>query len=70
MNRSWSGIKVSSPEIWYVAYHLMGRVEKSNLILNHLQAYRDIVDKHLIRDLLRNKGLKFEIREELSKLVQ
>ncbi|MEK3786935.1 MULTISPECIES: hypothetical protein [Paenibacillus] len=70
VNRSWSGIKVSSPEIWYVAYHLMGRVEKSNLILNHLQAYRDIVDKHLIRNLLRNKGLNPEIREELSNLVQ
>lgn len=69
-NRTWDGIKVSSPEIWYLAYHLMGREEKSNLILGHLQAYKDIVDKHLIRDLLRNNGLNSEIREELSKLIQ
>ncbi|MFE6073387.1 hypothetical protein ACFVQB_02795 [Paenibacillus sp. NPDC057886] len=69
-NRTWDGIKVSCLEIWYVAYYLMGRKEKSNLILGHLQTHKEIVDQHLIRDLLMKTGLNYEIREELSKLIQ
>lgn len=69
-NREWDGIKVSSPEIWYVAYYLMGREEKSKLILGYLETHKEIIDKHLIRDLLKKKGLNDEIREELSKLIQ
>ncbi|MGP0576863.1 hypothetical protein ACTP13_07580 [Paenibacillus peoriae] len=69
-NREWDGIKVSSPEIWYVAYYLMGREEKSNLILGYLKTHKEIVDKHLIRDILKKNGLNDEIREELSKLIQ
>jgi len=48
----------------------MGRKEKSNLILAHLQTHKEIVDQHLIRDLLMKTGLNYEIREELSKLIQ
>lgn len=69
-NREWDGIKVSNPEIWYVAYYLMGREAKSNLILGHLQRHKEIVDQHVIRDLLMRNGLNYEIKEELSKLIQ
>ncbi|MDK8193300.1 hypothetical protein QP794_24740 [Paenibacillus sp. UMB7766-LJ446] len=69
-NRTWDGIKVSRPEIWYVAYYLMGREAKSNLILGHLQTHKEIVDQHVIRDLLMRNGLNYEIKEELSKLIQ
>jgi hypothetical protein len=69
-NREWDGIKVSSPEIWYLAYYLMERKEKSNLILGYLQTHREIVDEHLIKELLMKNGLNYEIREELRKLIQ
>ncbi|WP_152378927.1 hypothetical protein [Paenibacillus brasilensis] len=69
-HREWDGIKISSPEIWYVAYYLMSREEKSNLILGYLQAHKEIVDKDLIRDLLKHNGLNYKIREELGKLIR
>lgn len=68
-NHSWGEIKLPSLEVWYVAYYLMGRKEKSQLILNYLQANQEMVDTALITDLIKRIGMNNEISEELGKLV-
>ncbi|WP_330949436.1 hypothetical protein [Virgibacillus sp. MG-45] len=34
---TWQGIKIGSPEAWYVAYTLMQREEKAKILLHYLQ---------------------------------
>lgn len=63
------GIKLSNPEIWYVAYDLMGRKEKSNLIMKYLTTNKDKTNKYLIKQLLMQDGLNKEIRQELLSLM-
>lgn len=36
---SWHGVQVSSPEVWYVAYALMQRTEKAELLLAYLREH-------------------------------
>lgn len=35
----WNGIALGSPEVWYAAYALMGRQEKSSALLRYLQEH-------------------------------
>lgn len=39
----WDGIRISDPEIWYVAYRLMNRESKASLLRDYLQ--RRIIGK-------------------------
>jgi hypothetical protein len=34
----WKGIPIGSPEVWAVAYRLLGRLEKSEALFRHLAA--------------------------------
>ncbi|ULL13261.1 hypothetical protein DVH26_01455 [Paenibacillus sp. H1-7] len=46
----WENIRMGSPEVWAVAYGLMNRIEKSQLLFAYLQekgASRDIVERML-----------------------
>ncbi|MEF2965859.1 hypothetical protein V3851_08465 [Paenibacillus sp. M1] len=67
---NWDGINLSSPEIWYIAYFLMGRKEKARLILSYLKENKVKVNELLIRDLLKKDSLNNEIRQEFKLLIQ
>ncbi|WP_342555618.1 hypothetical protein [Paenibacillus sp. FSL R7-0652] len=69
-DRTWHGMNISSPELWYTAYHMMGRKEKSDLILEYLQTNNEIVNQHLLNSLLDNGNLTYEIRQGLSTLLK
>jgi hypothetical protein len=55
----WRGIPLGSPEVWAVAYALLGRAEKSELVLGHLEragvddAARSRLIEEPLPDLLR-----------------
>ncbi|MBY3624455.1 hypothetical protein HGO21_33670 [Acinetobacter sp. CUI P1] len=48
---SWNGVQVSAPEVWFVAYALMNRTDKANLLFS----------------FLKNNGAKNEILNKLMK---
>ena len=61
----WCGVPLGSPEAWAVAYHLLGRPAKRDLLLGHLRASGH--DPTLIANLLR-QPLPEEIARELATL--
>jgi hypothetical protein len=61
----WDGIQVGSPEVWYVAYSLLNRKDKSDLLLSFLKEKG--ADKHILQ-ILKNEPLPDEILEEISSL--
>lgn len=63
----WQGIDVSSPEIWYVAYRMMGREQKAEFLLNYLKANGS--NKPLILALSGHDILDEKIKLELMALV-
>jgi hypothetical protein len=65
----WDGIKLSSLEVWYAAYYLMGRKERANLILSYLKTNKEKINVHLINNLLKKDGLNNELRQELTLLI-
>jgi hypothetical protein len=59
ISSSWNGIKVGSPEVWFVAYTLMGRNSKAKLIYNYLE--RNGVNEEAIEKLNSHDTLPNEI---------
>lgn len=65
----WNGIHMASPEVWYVAYYLMGRQSKADLLLHYLQNNACTINYSLIEDLLKSTSLGHELRQSLISLV-
>lgn len=59
----WHGIQMGSPEVWYVAYALMNREAKADLLLAYLKEVG--INQHMI-DVLREQPLPDGILEALS----
>ncbi|MEK3658682.1 hypothetical protein NSQ29_03925 [Paenibacillus sp. FSL F4-0236] len=73
---SWNGVQVSAPEVWFVAYALMNRMDKANLLFSFLKnngARNEILNKlmkeplpdellHNLESLFikHNEGLQYE----------
>ncbi|WP_373232233.1 hypothetical protein [Cohnella sp.] len=65
----WDNINLSSPEIWYVAYSLMKRQRKAELILEYLRNNVEKVNSDILRELLNKTELSEEIKQNLSQLI-
>ncbi|QYR19216.1 hypothetical protein KZ483_14770 [Paenibacillus sp. sptzw28] len=63
----WNGIQVGSPEAWYVAYALMNRKEKADLLLSYLKTVG--ANKGLLKILMK-EPLPEEILEECVSLIK
>jgi hypothetical protein len=61
----WRGVPLGSPEAWAVAYHLLGRPAKRDLLLGHVRACGH--DPRLVATLL-CQPLPEEIARELAAL--
>ena len=61
----WHGVPLGSPEVWAVAYRLMGRHPKAELLLGHLR--RHGADPAIVRRLLA-EPLPAPIRDDLTDL--
>ncbi|MCS7464564.1 hypothetical protein N0M98_31190 [Paenibacillus doosanensis] len=61
----WHGIRIGSPEVWAVAYALMGRQSKAALLLAYLREHG--ADREALR-LLLEEPLPDRIRAELERL--
>ncbi|MBW5446527.1 hypothetical protein GE107_10700 [Cohnella sp. CFH 77786] len=66
----WDGIKVSSPEIWYVAYSLMKRKRKSEVLMDYLKSNIGTVNKELVEFLIKMPHLTRGVRDELIQLIK
>lgn len=66
----WEGVRISSLEVWYVAYKIMGRESKADLILKFLGSNPQSVNGELIHELLAMPALTGELREELIRLIR
>lgn len=64
---TWHGISLSAPEIWYVAYKMMGREPKAELLYNYLN--HTARNEKLIMKLVRNDMLEESIKEDLLQLL-
>jgi hypothetical protein len=66
----WDGINISSPEIWYVAYSLMKRENKANIIMEYLINNIENVNIDILKELISNKELNEEIKQDLIQLIR
>jgi hypothetical protein len=64
---TWHGIPLSAPETWYVAYKMMGREPKAELLYNCLK--HTARNEELIMKLVRNDMLEESIKEDLLQLL-
>lgn len=64
---SWNGIKIGSPEVWFVAYTLMGRHHKASLLYNYIKS--NGADAIVLNKLLFNGFLSKEISNKLHSLI-
>lgn len=65
----WDNIRISSPEVWYVAYCLMNRKLKADLLFEYLMNHRTKVNAELVKELMAAKCLPEEERESLRLLL-
>lgn len=63
---SWHGVQVSAPEIWYVAYALMNRTSKAELLLDYLK--HNPVNTEIIH-LLKKELLSEDILRGLNSIL-
>ncbi|MEE6449251.1 hypothetical protein RAH41_01615 [Gottfriedia acidiceleris] len=64
--KEWKDIQIGSPEVWYVAYSLMNRVEKANKLFFYLKVHganANIIDR-MLKEPLPNY-LKIRLKELL-----
>jgi hypothetical protein len=64
---TWNGIQVGSPEVWYVTYTLMNRMEKAAILLSYLKEAG--ANKETI-NILMNEPLPDEILEEIRFFIE
>lgn len=64
---TWHGIPLSTPETWYVAYKMMGRKSKAELLYNYLK--HTVRNEELIIKLVKNDMLDESIKEDLFQLL-
>lgn len=64
---TWHGIPLSTPETWYVAYKMMGREPKAELVYNYLK-HTDR-NQEMIMAFVRNEMLDESIKNDLLHLL-
>ncbi|CAH1198885.1 hypothetical protein [Paenibacillus sp. JJ-223] len=64
----WDGVHVSHPEVWYVAYRLMDRGTKGDMLFQYLQSNKRLVNQDLVHELLAADHLDPFLRNELNDL--
>lgn len=64
----WHGVQVSYPEIWCVAYQMMGREHKADLLLNYLKGNR--INKRLMLNFIGNDCLDDQFKQELISVME
>ncbi|BFT71831.1 hypothetical protein [Paenibacillus sp. P36] len=64
---SWQGIPLSAPETWYVAYKMMGREPKAELLYNYLK--NKDRNEEIITELARNEMMDESIKADLLRLL-
>lgn len=64
----WHGVHVSYPEIWCVAYQMMGREHKADLLLNYLKGNR--INKRLMLNFIGNDCLDDQFKQELISVME
>jgi hypothetical protein len=57
----WQGVQVSAPEVWYVAYAMMERTTKAELLLNYLKSQPS--NKEVIRRLMKEPLPQFIVQQ-------
>lgn len=61
----WQGVQVSAPEVWYVAYALMERTAKADLLLEYLKSQP--ANKEVINQLMKEPLPEF-IAQQLDSI--
>jgi hypothetical protein len=64
----WHGVQVSYPEIWCVAYQMMGREHKADLLLNYLKGNR--INIRLMLNFIGNDCLDDQFKQELISVME
>jgi hypothetical protein len=68
-SRLWDGIRVSSLEAWYVAYHLMGRRQKADSIRDYLLHNKDRMNREMLTRFLDSGFLDNSLKNEIRLLL-
>ena len=64
--RRWEGVDVGSPEVWFVAYALMNRMEKARLLYHYLDQHEVNLE---IMNMLLDQPLPDSLRDECKSLL-
>lgn len=64
---TWQGVQVSAPEVWFVAYSLMERTSKADLLLDYLKSQP--ANREVIKLLMKQPLPQF-IAQQLEVIMQ
>ncbi|GGA02852.1 hypothetical protein GCM10008018_56150 [Paenibacillus marchantiophytorum] len=64
---TWHGIHVGAPEIWFVAYKLMGRDAKAELLFNYL--LRNEINESAVKRFIEEEPIDDSIKSVLFQLM-
>ncbi len=67
-SRSWNGVRLSSPELWFVAYSLMQRKAKADLLLKYLKSGGAAPNRELLQRLIREQAIPDFIKADLHEV--